>query len=113
MGGAGLKGAAFPSGAVPSGEVYLADPFVDERGTLTVFTTSGVSVAVDAGPVQNPGVGRLMVNFTGALTPDSFTATDTINPFVEGNALSAFVSSTGETDVLRVDGQLYLAHWDG
>ena len=37
---------------------------------------------------------------------------DSISPFISGNALSAF-ERTGETDVLRVDGQFYMTEWDG
>ena len=41
-----------PSAASPAeGEVYLADPFANESGVLTVFTATGLDVSVSAEPV--------------------------------------------------------------
>ena len=55
----------------------------------------------------------IQVNFTGTLTKHGFVGPDSINPFLEGNALSTFIQSSGETDVVRVDGQFYMSDWDG
>ena len=55
----------------------------------------------------------IQVNFTGTLTKNGFVGPDSINPFLEGNALSTFIQSSGETDVVRVDGQFYMSDWDG
>ena len=55
----------------------------------------------------------IQVNFTGTLTKHGFVGPDSISPFLEGNALSTFIESSGETDVLRVDGQFYMENWDG
>jgi hypothetical protein len=55
----------------------------------------------------------IQVNFTGSLSKESFIGPDSINPFESGNALSAFIESSGENDVLRVDGQFHLENWNG
>ncbi|MEM8679053.1 MAG: hypothetical protein AAGF97_06860 [Planctomycetota bacterium] len=55
----------------------------------------------------------LLVNFTADLTPASFVGPNSINPYVPGNALNLFIALSGETDVLRADGQFYIKDWDG
>ncbi len=43
-----LNGGTFPSSGIPSTSVYLADPFANETGTLTVFTVTGLTVGINA-----------------------------------------------------------------
>ena len=51
-------------------------------------------------------------NFTGQLNERDFDGPNSISPLPGGNALSAFIASSGETDVVRVDGQFYMSDWD-
>lgn len=64
-------------------------------------------------PPPRASVGALLVNFTTRLTPETFLGPDSINPYLPGNALHAFIATTGETNVLDADGQFYLSGWDG
>ena len=108
-----LDGDDYPSGAAPSdGDVYLADPFAGQSGVLTVFNPSELNVGVQA-ELKSASEGAIQINFTGTLSEGDFIGPDSISPFISGNALSAFIERTGETDVLRVDGQFYMAEWDG
>ena len=108
-----LDGDDYPSGAAPSdGDVYLADPFAGQSGFLTVFNPSELNVGVQA-ELKSAPEGAIQINFTGTLSEGDFIGPDSISPFISGNALSAFIERTGETDVLRVDGQFYMAEWDG
>ena len=72
------------------------------------------------GQIDLPGLstkfgapGAFMLEFSASLTPETISAPDLINPYVPGNALSAYIQTTGEKDVLDVDGQFYISGWDG
>ncbi|MBG86573.1 MAG: hypothetical protein CMO80_06700 [Verrucomicrobiales bacterium] len=108
-----LNGVPFGSSGTPDGRVYLADPFAGQSGALAVYTATGLTVGVKASAARPANAGALQVNFTGGLTPQTFDGPGEFNPYNSGNALSGFIASSGETDVLRVDGQFYLANWDG
>ena len=108
-----LDGDDYPSGAAPSdGDVYLADPFAGQSGFLTVFNPSELNVGVQA-ELKSAPEGAIQINFTRTLSEGDFIWPRQYKAFISGNALSAFIERTGETDVLRVDGQFYMAEWDG
>ena len=41
-------------GSSPSEDVYLADPFVTESGSLTVFNTSDINMGISVEPQPTP-----------------------------------------------------------
>jgi len=53
----------------------------------------------------------LMVNFTAALTPSTFSGPAIFNPFLPTNPVYTFAQ--GQPDILRMDGQFYISNWDG
>ena len=109
-----LDSTAFSKAASPAGEVYRANPFAGETEALTVFTTSGLTLGIEAQPAgTTPQPGSLMMNFTGELAPDNLIGPDNISPFLAGNALFSFIAATGGSEVLRMHGQFYLKGWDG
>ena len=74
---------------------------------MTLFNAAELNISVVA--ESRAPAGALQVNFTGTLNEGGFNGPASISPFVSGNALSAFIESTSESDVLRVDGQFYIS----
>lgn len=81
------------------------------KKSIRKFGTLGIIAASMAFSSQASRADSLLVNFTAALTPSSFSGPDAFNPFLPTNPLYFF--SQTQPDVLKLDGQFYISNWDG
>ena len=104
-----LDGAVLPSAASPAeGEVYLADPFANESGVLTVFTATGLDVSVSAEPVL-PEIDQWTLDNFGA-NPGEEAGSDANPDLDDLNNLLEFAFGTDpnaadSTGLVVIDGQ--------